>query len=837
MCIGILNFKSLIKETYYHNDKTDLQLFLVSSFCHDLGRRCILSSEKQIFMKRIISFLSGLLFLNLSFGQFSETTRDWQPVTLNVDTTTIFMEDLFIDATVVDSITGPDWLDCKLNKNNNTILLTVSNEDIPPIGVINFYTPAVKNQPNKQLLVQRSKRQVVKMQFNPKGEEFQSVGIVGDMNGWNATATPMELKDGIWQTTIMLNPGRYAYQFVCDGIYRLDPANENKVSNGMGGTNSMIDIGEADRSRLPFYYVKSADENFVTLGHVNRKIGDPVFIVWNNVLVPFDDGDDIRFRIPAIMENIEFKNMRVYGYNENGTGNDLLIPFNYKSVVRKPNLIPRSDWHKSIMYFLMVDRFANGDPANDKPIDDDRLDPKTNYMGGDLAGIMEKVQEDYFTELGFNTLWLSPVFQNPREAYMEYPEPHRWFAGYHGYWPISLSKVDDRFGTNEEYKALVDTLHNRDMNIVLDYIANHVHSEHPLWTEHPDWFSNLDLPDGRKNLRLWEEQRLTTWFEPYMPSLDHAQPIVAEASADSAIWWLKEYGIDGFRHDATKHIEIEFWRLLTRKINLETGRNDVYQIGETFGNRELIGSYIGTGLLDAQFDFNLYFDMRNILAQDEGSFEELSSSLHHTFNYYGYHNLMGNITGNHDLPRFISYAGKGLKWNEDDKEAGWEREIKVEDPAGYKKLSMLHAFIMTIPGIPIVYYGDEIGMAGAGDPDNRRMMDFRHLGPNKVTVRNTLRQLTRLRNEHMALLYGDFKEIAVSPTTWVYSRHYLDDHILVVMNKDSKDSSFDIPLNNKLLKHNWRAVFNTPFSEENDAININLPAHSFEIFVSENEDY
>ena len=128
--------------------------------------------------------------------------------------------------------------------------------------------------------------------------------------------------------------------------------------------------------------------------------------------------------------------------------------------------------------------------------------------------------------------------------------------------------------------------------------------------------------------------------------------------------------------------------------------------------------------MDGQFDFNLYFDSRVVFAQDEVSFTQLHNSLMETFLYYGNHSLMGNITGNHDIPRFISYAGEGLSFGEDAKKAGWERNVKIRDAVGYNKLQMLTAFIMTIPGIPVIYYGDEIGMVGAGDPDNRRPMIF-----------------------------------------------------------------------------------------------------------------
>lgn len=165
----------------------------------------------------------------------------------------------------------------------------------------------------------------------------------------------------------------------------------------------------------------------------------------------------------------------------------------------------------------------------------------------------------------------------------------------------------------------------------------------------------------------------------------------------------------------------------------------IYQIGESFGSRELIGSYLGSGLLNAQFDFNIYFDARSAFAIDDVSFEMMENSLQTTFDYYGYHHTMGNISGNHDLPRFISYAGKGLQWDEDEKEAGWSRNIEVVDTIGYYKLKMLRTFNATIPGIPITYYGDEIGMPGAGDPDNRRMMRFDSLSAHELDVRNTVK--------------------------------------------------------------------------------------------------
>jgi glycosidase len=118
----------------------------------------------------------------------------------------------------------------------------------------------------------------------------------------------------------------------------------------------------------------------------------------------------------------------------------------------------------------------------------------------------------------------------------------------------------------------------------------------------------------------------------------------------------------------------------------------------------------------------------------------------------------------------------------------------VEDATGYKKLELLHVFNMTIPGIPIVYYGDEIGMPGAGDPDNRRMMTFGNLSPEEQHVKVTVRQLAQMRAQNMALLYGDFKELLVTETVWVYSRVYMNNKVIVCMNKGNTPAIIDLEL-------------------------------------------
>jgi glycosidase len=270
---------------------------------------------------------------------------------------------------------------------------------------------------------------------------------------------------------------------------------------------------------------------------------------------------------------------------------------------------------------------------------------------------------------------------------------------------------------------------------------------------------------------------------------------------------------------------------LTQQVAIPENRN-IFQIGETFGSRELIASYVNPGMLDAQFEFNLYWDARAAFAMDNTSFRDLSYSLQQSFSYYGEHNLMGNITGNQDMSRFISYAGGALSFNEDDREAGWKRDIQVKDTLGYRKLAALEAFNMTIPGIPVIYYGDEFGMAGAGDPDNRRMMKFDSLNKNEQYLKATTAKLAHLRNSNLALVYGDFTTIRVGEKIYVYLRSYFDRAVVVVFNKDKSARKIDFEMPERFGDGKFTAQFGNKFIMEKNKVSMELQGNSFEILAN-----
>ena len=181
----------------------------------------------------------------------------------------------------------------------------------------------------------------------------------------------------------------------------------------------------------------------------------------------------------------------------------------------------------------------------------------------------------------------------------------------------------------------------------------------------------------------------------------------------------------------------------------------MFQIGETYGSPDLIGSYLSSGMLDAQFDFNLYDKAVGAIAFEAGNWEDLVATNEASLTAYGAHHLMGNITGNQDRPRFTSLADGSLDVNEDMKFQGWTMDIQHSGDAGYAKMRLLMSYLMSVPGIPCVYYGDEIADVGGNDPDNRRMMRFDNLNAEERATKDWTSEWARLRTSRMSLLYGN----------------------------------------------------------------------------------
>ncbi len=496
------------------------------------------------------------------------------------------------------------------------------------------------------------------------------------------------------------------------------------------------------------------------------------------------EGSTIRVAVPECAKGFERSVVRIFAASEAGRFNDILLPLEYGCVVTDANDIRRQDSQAQVLYSLMIDRFNNGNTANDWKINSPEVLDKVDYQGGDLAGITAKIEDGFFSDLGITTIWISPITQNPYDAWGQNVNPDTKFSGYHGYWPIYSTVVDKRFGTEEELRTMLDKAHTSDMNVILDYVANHLHINSPVLQEHPDWTTELILPDGRENIALWDEQRLTTWFDKHIPTLDLEREEVCEPMTDSALHWVRNFDFDGYRHDACKHIPLNYWRMLTHKMKSEMPDRPMWQIGETYGSVELIGSYVKTGMIDSQFDFNLYHTSRDVIVDTNRSMRDIAYVVEESEAAYGSHHNMGNITGNHDKPRFISIAGGDMPlWGIDDKAEGWHREVVVGDmEKGHAGLQLMKAIIATVPGVPCIYQGDEFGVPGANDPDNRDMMTFEGYNDYQLKEYAQTQALLKYRRSSMPLMYGDILSLYVDDAAWVFLRHYMGEWVVVAMN-------------------------------------------------------
>ncbi len=747
-------------------------------------------------MKRSFLFSILLMFL-VGCESNSSPQLDIIPVQFlfSGDSSEIAIQDMFY-AEDYSSLSFKDHPHLNANFSTETDELTIyADKDFSGYTSLSFL---YKNK-RYDLPIKVIERKYITFNYVPD-PDVKNVCVFGNFNFWLRNQLMMKKNDdGKFSITIPFEPGQYEYLFAVDGQEILDPSNPVSVPNGLGGFNSPLKVLPGFSGTRPFI----TPESYTSENELQLKFH----------ILPHDYKEKIEQKdIIALVDNHRLSSSRINVSDKLVTlslpkelaRTNRRIRLTWTCNVTTSNLVevilengsPAANggdfkWQDAIMYSLMVDRFYNADPSNDNPILNAKLADRVNFRGGDLQGVTQKLDEGYFNELGVNTLWILPIIKNTPKPFLETPPPHRMFSGYHGYWPISGREVDPHYGTNDDAHTMITVAHKRDLKVLMDYVSNHVHQEHPYYQKHPEWFGQYELSDGRKNLRLFDEYRLTTWFESYLPSFDYPNaPEAIDTMVADAIWWLRNYNIDGFRHDAVKHVPSVFWRALTHEIRKEFPSKDVFQIGETFGDHSLIHSYVNKGQLSAQFNFNLYWPARYAFAMDESSFAGLAAEMERVVDIYGQNHLMANLMDSHDQPRYPAYLEHDLDWGDNAQEVGWHTNIQIDDPLTYEKIEMYMTYLMTIPGPPVIYYGNEVGMTGAADPDNRRQMDWT-VNKRQKELRKYVSTMTALRSEHPALRYGDYSTVRADEQVYAYLRSDFNERILTVIHrKNSPDKVF-----------------------------------------------
>ena len=447
------------------------------------------------------------------------------------------------------------------------------------------------------------------------------------------------------------------------------------------------------------------------------------------------------------------------------------------------------DWRDAVMYFVMIDRFANGDHANDAPVAG--VEDPGQYLGGDFTGLTQKIAEGYFERLGVNTLWITSPLDNADNANPG-SDGHN-YSGYHGYWPKDLSQAESKLGTEAELKLLVDTAHAHGMQVLIDYVMNHVHADSPIYAQHHDWFWPNDNGFGGNCVCgqgcNWDSDRLKCWFDPFLPDFNFQNSDARRFSVENAVSWAKRIGIDGFRLDAVKHIETSWLTDVRARVNAEVAWDQrFYMVGETFdGSRDLIKSYVNPdAMLDGQFDFPLRGQVLSNIVRRDGSMYDLAGFLSSNDGFYGNGAVMSTFLGNHDVPRTIGLAEDVPLFGAWDggKDRAWSnRPTQPTSKSPYERLAVAYTLLLSSPGIPMIYYGDEVGMAGAGDPDNRRFMQWDNYTANQTFLRDQIAGLAKARNQHIALRRGTRTGLGTSNDVFVYKMSTQGDTVFVALNR------------------------------------------------------
>mgnify|MGYP001222943112 CR=1 FL=1 len=445
-----------------------------------------------------------------------------------------------------------------------------------------------------------------------------------------------------------------------------------------------------------------------------------------------------------------------------------------------------------VVYLLMPDRFANGDPSNDNMPgmleQADRTKPSGRH-GGDIAGIRKNL--GYFNDLGITTLWINPLLENNNPAFT-----------YHGYAITDFYRVDPRYGSNADYTALVDDAHKKGLKVIMDMVFNHCGINH--------WFIN-NLPQKnwihqfpeytRSNFRAESltdpyaseadrNRMLQGWFDTNMPDLDQRNPLLKEYLIQNSIWWVEFADLDGIRLDTQPYPYKEMLTAWTDRIFKEYPSFNL--VGEAWLQKESMTAYyqkdaiVGDGYnsgMPSVTDFPLYTAMNRAFTENEGWSEGLARLYYVLAQDFLYANPSYNLIflDNHDLNRYFNSVGRDL-------------------PA----LKMALAFLLTTRGIPQIYYGTELLMDGresdghgeirkdfpGGWPGDQADAFTRH---GRTDLQNEafdyLRKLLKYRKECKAITAGTLKHFIPENGLYTYFRKNGDQTVMVVINRNNEEKS------------------------------------------------
>lgn len=483
-----------------------------------------------------------------------------------------------------------------------------------------------------------------------------------------------------------------------------------------------------------------------------------------------------------------------------------------------------------VVYLIMPDRFANGDPGNDNPAEApgqmNRAEPRM-WHGGDLKGILNHL--DYLKDLGATAIWLTPWTKQDTAT-----------SDYHGYHVVDFYAVEPHLGSIDDVRQLARDAHARGMKLIIDYVVNHTGPNHP-WANDPPtatWLNGTpqkhlqDQHDFQQLLDPHATPRqsrgvLEGWFANRLPDINVDDPLAGKYLADNAIWWMEIAGLDAVRLDTFPYSSRSFWSKWHQdlfKVYPQTTTVGEVLKGDPWLTSFFVGGNSHYGIdthLSTVFDFPLGFAIRDVAGKGESP-KKIVEILQHDSLYNDPGRLV-TVVGNHDISRILNVAGGDIQ-----------------------RARAATSLLLTMRGIPQLYAGDEIAMSGGDDPDNRHDFPGGWVGdsrnaftaqgrtPSEQQMFIHTQTLLRLRREHPALRAGKQWHIGVSDSWYAYLRESANDRVLSVFNNSDTAQKITLPVDDTPLQN---VTSLAPLYEAGEAnivnrqIEVSVPAHTVAIYT------
>lgn len=429
------------------------------------------------------------------------------------------------------------------------------------------------------------------------------------------------------------------------------------------------------------------------------------------------------------------------------------------------------DWDEAVVYFMMTDRFFDGNESNNTASGADTYG-KNNpglYHGGDFAGVTAKL--DYLQDLGVNTIWLTPIVENVKgvAVTVEGSKDVPYNAAYHGYWASDFTKLNPTLGTTEEFKTMISEAHKRGMRIMVDIVVNHAGYGSESTSTFAGMLRDKSISEG--DIKSWQDG---------LPDFATENADVRAKLVEWQTSWMKDYGVDYFRVDTVKHVDSTTWAALK---NSTTEVNPSFKmIGEYYGaGYASNGSTLGTGQMDADLDFDFNDQATSFVSGNISSVESFLSSRNTALNN-AY--MTGQFLSSHDENGFKAALMNGKGYTEDEATSAALVAATLQ---------------LTAKGIPVIYYGEEVGLSGLNNypyNTNRYDMDFSKATKDNVTYQH-YKNLLSIRNAYTDVFARGSRTVVASSDEECYdvvSRSYGGTTLYVGMNIKDTAKEVKVPV-------------------------------------------